>query len=167
VRQCRDLALQPTHLYLCSYDSTQSGFELGRIALGSGVRIVGVTPETRPESSADLIARYCGQAARRLGVSCSLRPEEVQSSGGYIGEGYGVPTPQGIEAIKTLARTEGIFLDPVYSSKAMACLFDHAHGGLLGRKDVVVFLHTGGTPALFAYRDQLVSDELKRQIVVR
>ena len=71
------------------------------------------------------------------------------------------------EAIKTLARTEGIFLDPVYSSKAMACLFDHVHGGLLGGKDVVVFLHTGGTPALFAYRDQLVSDELKRQIVVR
>jgi len=167
VRQCRDLGVQPTHLYLCSYDSTQSGLELGRMALASGVKIVGVTPETRPDSSADLIARYSGQTARRLGVSCSLRPDQVQSSGQYIGGGYGVPTPQGIEAIKTLARTEGIFLDPVYSSKAMACLFDHVHKGQLGRKDAVVFLHTGGTPALFAYRDHLVNEDLERQIVRR
>jgi 1-aminocyclopropane-1-carboxylate deaminase/D-cysteine desulfhydrase-like pyridoxal-dependent ACC family enzyme len=64
-----------------------------------------------------------------------------------------------------VARTEGIFLDPIYSGKAMAGLFDHVRRGLLGSKDLVVFLHTGGTPALFAYRDYLVSDELERQIV--
>jgi 1-aminocyclopropane-1-carboxylate deaminase/D-cysteine desulfhydrase-like pyridoxal-dependent ACC family enzyme len=126
-----------------------------------------VTPETRPESSADLIARYCGQTARRLGIACGLRPEEVSSSSQYIGQGYGFPSPEGIEAIKTVARTEGIFLDPIYSSKAMACLFDHARRGLLGNKDVVVFLHTGGTPALFAYADQLVGEDLERQIVRR
>jgi 1-aminocyclopropane-1-carboxylate deaminase/D-cysteine desulfhydrase-like pyridoxal-dependent ACC family enzyme len=166
-RQCGELAVRPTHLYVCSYDSTQSGLELGRIALGSDLKIVGVTPETRPERSVDLIARYCGQTARRLGIACSLRPEQVSSSGEYIGRGYGIPSPEGIEAIKTVARTEGIFLDPVYSGKAMACLFDHARRGLLGSRDVVVFLHTGGTPALFACADQLVSEELKRQIVRR
>jgi L-cysteate sulfo-lyase len=164
-QQCGKLKIRPTHLYLCSYDSTQSGLELGRIALASDLKIVGLTPETRPERSADLIARYCAQTARRLGIPCSLRPEQIQSSGEYIGEGYGIPSPQGIEAIKTVARTEGIFLDPVYSGKAMAGLFDHVRRGLLGKKDLVVFLHTGGTPALFAYRDYLVSDELKRQIV--
>jgi L-cysteate sulfo-lyase len=164
-QQCGALKIRPTHLYLCSYDSTQAGLELGRIALNSNLKIVGLTPETRPERSADLIARYCAQTARRLGIPCSLRPEEIQSSGECIGQGYGIPSPEGIEAIKLVARTEGIFLDPVYSSKAMAGLFDHLRRGLLGREDLVVFLHTGGTPALFAYRDYLVSDELKRQIV--
>jgi L-cysteate sulfo-lyase len=148
-QQCGALKIRPTHLYLCSYDSTQAGLELGRIALNSNLKIVGLTPET----------------ARRLGIPCSLRPEEIQSSGECIGQGYGIPSPEGIEAIKLVARTEGIFLDPVYSSKAMAGLFDHLRRGLLGREDLVVFLHTGGTPALFAYRDYLVSDELKRQIV--
>ena len=167
VQQCGEVKIRPTHLYLCSYDSTQSGFELGKMALGSDVKIVGATPETRPERAADLIAKYCSQTARRLGIPCSLRSEEIQSSGEYIGEGYGIPSPQGIEAIKTVARTEGIFLDPIYSSKAMAGLFDHIRRGLLGKKDLVVFLHTGGTPALFAYRDYLVTDELKRQIVIR
>jgi L-cysteate sulfo-lyase len=164
-QQCGALKIRPTHLYLCSYDSTQAGLELGRIALNSNLKIVGLTPETRPERSADLIASYCAQTARRLGIPCSLRPEEIQSSGECIGQGYGIPSPEGIEAIKIVARTEGIFLDPVYSSKAMAGLFDHLRRGLLGREDLVVFLHTGGTPALFAYRDYLVSDELKRQIV--
>jgi L-cysteate sulfo-lyase len=167
VRQCGDLGVQPTHLYLSSYDSTQSGFELGRIALGSNLKIVGIAPEARPERAADLIARYCGQTARRLGVPCSLRPEQVQSSGEYIGEGYGIPSPQAVEAIRMLAATEGIFLDPIYSGKAMACLIDHIRSGLLGGREVVVFLHTGGTPALFAYRDYLVGEELKRQIVRR
>ncbi len=164
-QQCGKLGIRPTHLYVCSYDSTQAGLELGRIALGSDLKIVGLTPETRPESSTELIARYCAQTARRLGIACSLRPAEIQSSSECIGQGYGIPSPQGIEAIKTVARTEGIFLDPVYSGKAMAGLFDHIRRGLLGRKDQVLFLHTGGTPALFAYRDYLVSDELKRQIL--
>jgi 1-aminocyclopropane-1-carboxylate deaminase/D-cysteine desulfhydrase-like pyridoxal-dependent ACC family enzyme len=165
MQQCRKLGIKPTHLYLCSYDSTQSGFELGKIALRSDLKIVGITPETRTERAADLIAKYCGQTARRIGLSCSIRPEDIQTSSEYIGEGYGIPSPQGIEALKTLARTEGIFLDPIYSSKAMACLLDHIQRGLLGKKDVVLFLHTGGTPALFAYKDYLVSEELKRQIV--
>jgi 1-aminocyclopropane-1-carboxylate deaminase/D-cysteine desulfhydrase-like pyridoxal-dependent ACC family enzyme len=166
-RQCGELGLRPSHLYVCSYDSTQSGLELGRLALGSELKIVGVTAERRPEGSAERIARCCGQTARRLGLACSLRPEEVSSSEQYIGPGYGIPSPEGIEAIKTVARTEGIFLDPVYSSKAMACLFDHVRRGLLGGKDVVVFLHTGGTPSLFACAQQLGSEELERQIVRR
>jgi D-cysteine desulfhydrase/L-cysteate sulfo-lyase len=166
-RQCGELGLQPTHLYVCSYDSTQSGLELGRLALGSGLKIVGVTAESRPEGSAERIARCCGQTARRLALDCSLQPGEVCSSGQYVGPGYGIPSPEGIEAIKTVARTEGIFLDPVYSSKAMACLFDHVRRGLLGRQDVVVFLHTGGTPSLFTCARELAGEELEKQIVRR
>jgi len=59
-----------------------------------------------------------------------------------------------------VARTEGIFLDPVYSGKAMAGLIDHIRKGKLSKKDTVLFVHTGGTPALFAYVDELDMDVL-------
>jgi D-cysteine desulfhydrase len=70
----------------------------------------------------------------------------------YIGEGYGIPTKECVDAIKVVAETEGILLDPVYTSKAMAGLIDLVGKGKITREDTVVFLHTGGTPALFAYR---------------
>jgi L-cysteate sulfo-lyase len=165
LQQCRKLEIEPTHLYLSSYDSTQAGFELGKVALGSKLKIQGVAPEQRSERAVDLIAKYVNQTARRIGLAISIGAEDVQNSSEYIGAGYGIPSPQGIEMIKTVARTEGIFLDPVYSAKAMACLADHIRKGLLGKGDVVIFLHTGGTPALFAYQADLVNEDLKRQIV--
>jgi len=60
----------------------------------------------------------------------------------YVGQGYAIPTPAGIEMIKTMARMEGIFLDPVYTGKAMAGLYDHIKQGQLTSDDVVLFLHT-------------------------
>lgn len=67
--------------------------------------------------------------------------------------------------IKLMARTEGIFLDPVYTSKAMSALYDHVKKGKVTSKDVVIFLHTGGTPALFAYQEELGTEELRRHLV--
>ena len=64
-------------------------------------------------------------------------------------------TPECIEALKLVAKTEAIILDPVYTSKAMAGLIDHIRQGRIGKNEVVVFLHTGGMPALFAYADDL------------
>jgi 1-aminocyclopropane-1-carboxylate deaminase/D-cysteine desulfhydrase-like pyridoxal-dependent ACC family enzyme len=65
-------------------------------------------------------------------------------------------TPGSREALAWLARTEGILLDPVYTGKATAGLIDDARQGRLGADDLVVFVHTGGTPAVFAYRDELM-----------
>lgn len=64
-------------------------------------------------------------------------------------------TPEGLEALKLVARSEGIILDPVYTSKAMAGLIDHIRTGRLAKSDTVIFVHTGGTPALFAYAEDL------------
>ena len=69
---------------------------------------------------------------------------------------YGVVTPAGREAMDLLARTEGILLDPIYTAKAMAGLIDDARNRRLGADDRAVFIHTGGTPAVFAYRDELM-----------
>ena len=73
---------------------------------------------------------------------------------GYIGEGYGIPTDGTIEAIDLLAAHEGILLDPVYSAKGMAGLIGLIRKGAFTRDQNVVFLHTGGAMALFAYEDR-------------
>ena len=85
-----------------------------------------------------------------------MSAEEIDISEQYVGEDYGIPTVEGMEAIAALARTEGILLDPSYSGKAMAAVIDHVRRGWYTRDQSIVFVHTGGTPALFSYRDQLL-----------
>ena len=76
----------------------------------------------------------------------------------YFGEGYGILNQGVVEAIAQVARTEGILLDPVYTGKAMTGLLDLVRTGHFTDTDAVVFLHTGGTPALFPYREGLLED---------
>ena len=71
--------------------------------------------------------------------------------------GYGAVTPGGREALDLLAKTEGILLDPVYTAKAMAGLIDDVRKRRVGPDEALVFIHTGGTPAVFAYRDELMA----------
>ena len=74
-----------------------------------------------------------------------------------MGPAYGQATPQGMQAISLLARTEGLLLDPAYTGKAMAGLIADVRQGKFKPDDAVIFVHTGGTPALFAYRDELMA----------
>ena len=111
-----------------------------------------------------LIEKYANQVAEILGLPDRVRSDDVYNTVEYVGKGYGIPTRESVEAIKLLARTEGIFLDPVYTSKTMAALIDHVRRGELIRDDTVLFLHTGGTPALFAYVEELDTDELKKNL---
>ena len=76
---------------------------------------------------------------------------------GYVGEGYGIPAESTMEAIRLLARQEGILLDPVYSAKGMAGLIGMIRQGFFKPTDNVLFLHTGGATALFAYQEQLLA----------
>jgi len=165
IEQCHELGIQPTHLYCASYDSTQAGLELGKAALDSKIRILGIAPANWCHGVANLVARYANQAAKKIGLSCRVDENDVSNTEDYVGEGYGVVTPEAIEMIKLMARTEGIFLDPVYTSKAMAGLRDHIRKGVLKENDVVLFLHTGGTPALFAYANDLGLEELKEHLI--
>lgn len=165
VEQCDALGIQPSHLYCSSYDSTQAGLELGKAALGSDMHIMGIAPANWSHGVADLIARYANQAAKRIGISIKVDENDVFNTEDYVGDGYGIVTPEAVEMIKLMARTEGIFLDPVYTSKAMAGLVDHVRKGMLTKDDTVVFLHTGGTPALFAYVDDLEPEELRERLI--
>src|SRR5690606_11526875 len=92
-------------------------------------------------------------AAEMLGFKSQLTAADVHLDESYVGDNYGVPSAAGLEAIAFLGRTEGILLDPVYSGKAFAGLLDHLRSGVVPDSATVVFLHTGGLPALFAYHE--------------
>src|SRR2546421_126148 len=105
----------------------------------------------RPGSSAPPAAAHTAGTA----TTCARSPPPaVEPSLDSIGAGYGIITPAGWEATDLLARTEGILLDPVYTSKAMAGLIDDVRHRRFTPDEPLVFVHTGGTPAVFAYRDE-------------
>jgi 1-aminocyclopropane-1-carboxylate deaminase/D-cysteine desulfhydrase-like pyridoxal-dependent ACC family enzyme len=104
------------------------------------------------------MAEVANQAAVRLGLPHRLDARDIEATEDFVGPGgYGQVTPEGWEALQLLARTEGILLDPVYTSKAMAALIHDVRRKRVPPGDVVVFVHTGGTPAVFAYRDELMA----------
>jgi 1-aminocyclopropane-1-carboxylate deaminase/D-cysteine desulfhydrase-like pyridoxal-dependent ACC family enzyme len=85
-----------------------------------------------------------------------LDEAEVVNLTDYVGESYGVPSREGLSALHRLAHKEGILLDPVYSSKGFSGLLDFVARGVVTAGQCVVFVHTGGLPAVFAYAEQLV-----------
>lgn len=90
-----------------------------------------------------------------LGFDLTITEDDIVVYDQYAGGGYGFMTEEKAEAIKIMAETEGLFLDPVYTSSAMACLVDLCRKGFFKREDVVVFLHTGGATGLFPYKAPL------------
>jgi len=153
--QSKAAGFTPTHVYVSAYDATQSGLELAVKALGMDVEIIGIAPGTWEQGGAPVkIAKYANDAAKLLGIKVEVTPDDIANTEEYAGA-YGYPTPEGLESIQVVARAEGVILEPVYTAKAMAGLMDHIRKGQLGSKDKIVFLHTGGTPAIFAYTDEL------------
>lgn len=151
VEQCRQLGIEPTHLIHSSSTPTQVGFVVGAKALGLSWRIVGVSPHHRPDAPKH-IAEISNLIAEQLSLPIRITPDEIHYTLAYVGENYGIPTDEGIEALVLMARTEGILLDPVYTAKAFAAVVDMARKGKLTKEHTVIFVHTGGVPALFAYQ---------------
>ena len=144
----------PSHLYYAAGSrGTQAGLLLGAKLYGAGYNVRGIAVSGDLENKTIRAQRIANEAAELLGSAIRLNEQDVEVVLGYIGERYGVPTPGCLEAIKLLARSEGILLDPVYGGKAMAGLIDHVRRGELDPSRSVVFLHTGGAPALFAKVD--------------
>jgi D-cysteine desulfhydrase family pyridoxal phosphate-dependent enzyme len=147
--------IDPDHVVLCGANMTPGGLALGLKALGRRARLINVAPIRWSEARAVDIARIGNAAATRLGLDVTLAADEIDNHDEYIGERYGLVTAAGREALQLVARTEAVILDPVYSSKAMAGLIDQVRRGRIGKHARVVFVHTGGTPALFAYAQDL------------
>jgi D-cysteine desulfhydrase family pyridoxal phosphate-dependent enzyme len=112
----------------------------------TGIAVSGDTPQKEA-----LVRELATATAAQLGVSTSDLPARVRVLDNYVGPGYGLPTPAMVDAVQLVARLEGLLIDPVYTGKAMAGLIDLVRRGRIDRDRPVVFWHTGGTPALFAY----------------
>jgi D-cysteine desulfhydrase family pyridoxal phosphate-dependent enzyme len=145
-------------LAVASGAGTQAGLALGAKALGSAWRVVGYRPgHAEPAQAQESIAGLANAAAGAMDLETRLAPAEIENSGAFIGEAYGIPTPEGLDALHLTARTEGILLDPVYTAKAMSGLIAAVQQGEVARDATVVFVHTGGAPALFAYQPDLAA----------
>jgi 1-aminocyclopropane-1-carboxylate deaminase/D-cysteine desulfhydrase-like pyridoxal-dependent ACC family enzyme len=140
----------PRALYMSSSGKGQAGLVLARRLLGADfVRCITATREFSdvPARTAEI----ANQTAAMLGLQLRVTPSEISNFDGYVGEGYGIPSRDGTAAVKLFAETEGIVLDPVYTGKCAAGMIDHIRRGDFTREDVVVFIHTGGTPAVFTH----------------
>jgi D-cysteine desulfhydrase family pyridoxal phosphate-dependent enzyme len=148
--QCAAKGIVPDAIVLATGScGTQAGLLAGVQLLRLPWRVEGFTV-SRPVSEVQARVLTLAQAAiERLGFTQTIPPQAVIVHGGFIGPGYGMPTPEGAEAIRLAARCEGIFLDPTYTGKAMAGFLAYTRTGHFSRDETVIFLHTGGEPALF------------------
>ena len=128
---------------------TLAGLVVGRAVCGAAFPIIAISDGDPAEELQVKSRDIANDAARLLAVDVEWRDVEILDD--YVGTGYGLPTDEMVEAVQLVARTEGLFLDPVYTGKAMAGLIDLIRTQRFGTRDTVVFLHTGGTAALSAY----------------
>jgi 1-aminocyclopropane-1-carboxylate deaminase/D-cysteine desulfhydrase-like pyridoxal-dependent ACC family enzyme len=153
----RRLGVEPAAVYVCAAGATGAGLVLGRALLGLSWRVRLICPIRWPWRVAEDMAEVANASAVLLGLPHRVTPADIDASEDYVGPAYGAVTKEGREAIDLMARSEGVLLDPAYTAKAMAGLIDDIRRGRLPQDRAVVFLHTGGTPAVFAYRDELMA----------
>jgi len=132
---------------------TQAGIVAGMKLVNSPLPVLGIgvrVPRAKQEASVFALAE---KTLKLFSKSPVLASEDIVANCDYIGEGYGIPAASTIEAIKMLAELEGILLDPVYSGKGMAGLIDLVRKGQFKKGERIIFLHTGGSAALFGYEN--------------
>ncbi len=143
-------------VFASSSFGTQAGLCVGAKALGFRPQIAAIAVDSGLEEVRTGVADIAARAIRRLGLETSLEREEVVAYDGYLGAGYSIMGEPELEAIRLTARCEGILLDPVYTGRAMAGLIDLVRKGEFGKGETIVFWHTGGSAALYAYADDLL-----------
>jgi 1-aminocyclopropane-1-carboxylate deaminase/D-cysteine desulfhydrase-like pyridoxal-dependent ACC family enzyme len=124
--------------------------------IDSPLRLLGIDVGKLGKGFPDSIARMAAEVCAWLGQPQKFEPAQVPLiEESYVGQHYGVPSAQGQAALRRLATLEGLLLDPVYAGKAFAGLLDLAEKGRLGAGEPIIFVHTGGLSALFAFKDLL------------
>ena len=135
---------------------TQAGLVAGFHAIGYDLPVMGVSVRQPRERQMKAVHGLTQRSLEKLGAP-EISLSKILVDDGYVGDGYGLPTPGTLEAIRLTAQTEGVLLDPVYSAKGMAGLIGMVRDGFFKPTESVLFLHTGGATALFAYQDQLLA----------
>lgn len=137
--------------------ATQAGLIVGAKALGLRTRIIGICVSDRKEEFLPQVRKIALELVEFLGIKIAFDDRDIILFDDYLGKGYGQVTPEISGVIRLVLQKEGLVLDPVYTGKAMIGLLDLARKRYFGASDRIVFIHTGGTPALFAFSDQLLA----------
>jgi D-cysteine desulfhydrase len=148
-------------VFASSSFGTQAGLCVGAKAIGFTGQLSAIAIDSPRDELQTQVAEIAAATTRRLGLQMSFTREEVVAYDGYLGAGYAIMGEPEQEAISLIARCEGILLDPVYTGRAMAGLIDLIRKGEFGKDETIVFWHTGGSAALFAYAEQLLEGEIR------
>ena len=156
--QMKEQNFMADHLFVTAANMTQAGCELGAKILNWPTRIQGISPVYWEMDIKKDIARICNDGAKMLDINLEFTHDLINHDNSYVGKKYGATTQEGIKAMKLLANKEGIILDPVYTSKGFAALIDYVRKGIIKKGENVIFMFTGGSPAVFAYNEELANN---------
>ncbi|MDB5380687.1 MAG: D-cysteine desulfhydrase [Rhodospirillales bacterium] len=131
---------------------TQAGLVAGFAGFRSGIPVHGFGVRAPKETQEANVFKLAEKVCDLLGIPGAVQRSDVVADCNYVGAGYGIATPGMIEAVRLVAETEAVLLDPVYSGKGMAGLIDYCRRGIWKKGENIVFLHTGGQAGLFAYQ---------------
>jgi D-cysteine desulfhydrase len=137
---------------------THAGLVAGFYGCQMNLPVIGINVSRPKLQQEELVYGLVRETARFVGVQFEIPREGVTCFDDYVGPGYSLPTPEMAEAVRLLARTEGVLLDPVYTGKAMAGLIDLVRKGYFPKDSRVLFLHTGGSPALYVYQEAVLGE---------
>ena len=135
--------------------ATHGGFLAGLCALGVGSPVHGICVRRDRAAQFARLKEISDRLADLLGTQPWLREADIHTHDSALAPGYGLVSEKVMRAIRMMAESEGLFLDPVYSGKCFAGVIDLIESGEIARGSKVLFVHTGGVPALFAYQDDL------------
>ena len=155
VEQSVARGFEPAAAYVSSAGSTGAGVALGAKALGVRYPVISIAPMIWPWDSREELSATANRAAEIAGLDTRLTPEDILFDDSQLSPGYGIPSDAGLEAMTLLARTEGLLVEHVYTAKALAGLMAHIRAGQFRADQDIVFIHTGGTPAIFAEAEML------------
>ena len=152
--QLNNMRLGIDHIVVPSGSAgTHAGMVVGMTGVNANIPVSGMNVSRPKDVQEEIVYELATETADRLGVKNGIDRKDIVCFDQYVGPGYSIPTDAMVEAVKLFAGTEAILLDPVYSGKAAAGLIDLVRNGHFPKGANVLFLHTGGSPALYAYLD--------------
>ncbi|MGD8471678.1 MAG: D-cysteine desulfhydrase [Desulfobacterales bacterium] len=135
---------------------THAGLVTGFHGNNSNIPVIGINVSRPRAEQEELVYDLVKDTAKHVGVNSDIPREAVVCFDEYVGPGYSLPTDEMAEAVRMLARLEGVLIDPVYTGKAMAGLIDLARKGTFNKDENILFIHTGGSPALYVYMSDIL-----------
>ncbi|MGC9010356.1 MAG: 1-aminocyclopropane-1-carboxylate deaminase/D-cysteine desulfhydrase, partial [Sulfolobales archaeon] len=156
--QFSELGIKPNYIIHASgTGATQAGLILGSKLAGLDAKIIGISVGRRSPELINRIYRLVEEGAEYAGVKIKFTIDDIIVYDDYTEGGYGVINKRVVDVIRQVSLKEAIFLDPVYTAKAMLGLIDLVEKGVIPRGSNVLFIHTGGTPILFQYDNEIAN----------